>query len=100
MRTTLAVAAALLCGSASIQTADAQTARPVCGDRASILQKLLNGHEEVPVAMGLSADGGVLEVLASPDGGFTVLVTYPARPTCVVAVGTSWQTLLLTGEPA
>jgi hypothetical protein len=49
----------------------------------------------------LTSDGGVLEVLISPSGGWTILVTYPKRPTCVVAVGEAWQPLQLTGgEPA
>jgi hypothetical protein len=27
-------------------------------------------------------------------------VTYPKRPTCVVAVGEAWQMLQLVGQPA
>jgi hypothetical protein len=80
----------------------AQTAqaRPVCGDRAEILKRLEQRHQETPQAMGLSADGGVLEVLVSPEGGWTILVTYPKRPTCVVAVGQAWQTLSIVGQEA
>jgi len=44
--------------------------------------------------------GGVLEILVSPKGGWTMLVTYPKRPTCVIAVGEAWQMLQLAGEPA
>jgi hypothetical protein len=73
----------------------------LCGDRDDILQRLEQRHEETPQALGLSSDGGVLEVLVSPTGGWTILVTYPKRPTCVVAVGEAWQPLqLATGEPA
>jgi hypothetical protein len=73
----------------------------LCGDRDDILQRLEQRHEETPQALGLSSDGGVLEVLVSPSGGWTILVTYPKRPTCVVAVGEAWQPLqLATGEPA
>jgi hypothetical protein len=73
----------------------------LCGDRDEILQRLEQRHEETPQALGLSSDGGVLEVLVSPSGGWTILVTYPKRPTCVVAVGEAWQPLqLATGEPA
>jgi hypothetical protein len=78
----------------------AEAAR-LCGDRDDILQRLEQRHEETPQALGLSSDGGVLEVLVSPTGGWTILVTYPKRPTCVVAVGEAWQPLqLATGEPA
>ena len=69
----------------------------LCGERSDILKSLEQRHQETPQALGLSADGGVLEVLVSPNGGWTILVTYPKRPTCVVAVGEAWQALQLTG---
>jgi hypothetical protein len=78
----------------------AEAAR-LCGERDEILKRLEQRHDETPQALGLASDGGVLEVLVSPSGGWTILVTYPKRPTCVVAVGEAWQALQLTsGEPA
>jgi hypothetical protein len=78
----------------------AEAAR-LCGERDEILKRLEQRHDETPQALGLSSDGGVLELLVSPSGGWTILVTYPKRPTCVVAVGEAWQALQLTsGEPA
>ena len=94
----LAVAALLLLGSAALSGPAA--AAPACGDRDEMLKTLEQRHEEMPSAMGLSADGAVLEVLVSPEGGWTILVTYPERPTCVLAVGDAWQTLQLVGRPA
>jgi hypothetical protein len=90
-------ALALLGGSLVSAPADAAQ---LCGDRGEILKRLEQGHEETRRALGLSADGGVLEILVSPKGGWTMLVTYPKRPTCVVAVGEAWQTLQLAGQPA
>jgi hypothetical protein len=79
----------------------ADAATRVCGDRHQILKRLEQKHEEIPKALGLSADGGVLEVLVSPEGGWTMLVTYPKKPTCVLAVGQAWQMLQLGGgQPA
>jgi hypothetical protein len=75
-------------------------AAPMCGERDEILARLQQRHDESPTALGLSSDGGVLEVLVSPEGGWTILITYPKRPTCVVAVGEAWQTLQLAGQPA
>jgi hypothetical protein len=72
----------------------------LCGDRTAILKQLERRHEETPQALGLSADGGVLELLVAPSGGWTILVTYPKRPTCVLAVGQAWQTITLAGEAA
>jgi hypothetical protein len=94
----LAFAALVLLGG-SLAGPPAQAAQ-ICGDRGEILKRLAKGHEETPQALGLSADGGVLEILVSPKGGWTMLVTYPKQPTCVIAVGQAWQTLRLAGQPA
>ena len=94
------VLAAFAFAGGALFSPSAEAAR-VCGDRDELLKRLEQRHEETPQAIGLSADGGVLEVLVSPSGGWTILVTYPKRPTCVVAVGEAWQALQLTGgEPA
>ena len=94
----IAFTALALLGSSLVSPAEA--AAKVCGDRDKILARLEQGHDEHPQAVGLSADGGVIEILVSPEGGWTILVTYPKRPTCVVAVGEAWQTLQLIGQPA
>jgi len=95
----IALAAVTL--AASVLGTSAEAAQRPCGDRTEILKRLQQKHEETPQALGLSSDGGVLEILVSPEGGWTILVTYPRKPTCVVAVGEAWQMLQLTaGEPA
>jgi hypothetical protein len=95
LATSLPLAALLLAGGALVSPPAA--AARVCGDRDALLKRLEQGHEETPQALGLSSDGGVLEILVAPDGGWTILVTYPKRPTCIVAVGEAWQDLHLTG---
>ena len=91
-------ALALLCGSVVSQPAEA--APKLCGEREQILKRLEQAHDETPQAIGLAGDGGVIEVLVSPEGGWTMLVTYAGRPTCVVAAGAAWEMLQLAGEPA
>ncbi len=91
------IIAGLLWISAAPQ-ADAQT---VCGARAEILERLTQDFAETPQAVGLSQDGALVEVMVSPSGGWTILVTYPRRPTCVVATGESWEALTIpAGQPA
>jgi hypothetical protein len=58
----LAFAALVLLGGAAV-SGSAQAA-PRCGDRDAILKTLEQRHEETPQALGLSADGGVLEILS------------------------------------
>ena len=71
----------------------------ICGERAALLEQFAMQHDEKPQALGLGTDGGVIEVLVSPEGGWTMLVTYPERPTCVVAMGEAWEMLQLAGDP-
>lgn len=68
-------------------------AATVCGTRSNFLDKLSSQHRENPVAMGLAANGSMLEVLASNDGTWTILITSPNGTSCVVAVGDNWEAL-------
>ncbi len=68
-------------------------AQTVCSTRTNFLNELLSQHKENPIAMGLAANGSVLEVLASKDGTWTILITSPNGTSCVVAVGDSWEAL-------
>jgi hypothetical protein len=88
----------LLCG--MLVSEPAEAAPKLCGERDQILKRLEQVHEETPQAIGLAGDGAVVEVLVSPDGGWTILVTYPRRPTCVVAAGPAWEMRQFAGEPA
>jgi hypothetical protein len=39
----------------------------------------------------LTANGGLLEVVASADGSWTIIVTMPNGMSCGVASGMSWE---------
>ena len=62
-----------------------------CGDRGSIAEKLDEGYSEQPIAMGLSADGSVVEVFAAVSGTFTIIVTQPSGISCILVTGESWE---------
>ena len=70
-------------------------AQAVCSERSTFVRGLAAQHRESPVALGIIADGKVLEVLASKDGTWTILVTSPNGRSCVLAVGESWEELKL-----
>ncbi|WP_114094515.1 hypothetical protein [Thalassospira xiamenensis] len=64
----------------------------VCGDRAKVIASLLAHYAEEPVAVGVTSNGGVIEVLSAPDGQtWTILFTRPDQVTCLLASGESWQ---------
>jgi hypothetical protein len=67
------------------------TAQTVCGERTKFLKHLSSGYSEAPVAMGLVSNGSILEVLASKDGSWTIIVTQPDGTSCVVAAGEAWE---------
>ncbi|MCZ6763301.1 MAG: hypothetical protein O7C63_00035 [Alphaproteobacteria bacterium] len=69
----------------------AQQQQTPCASRADFLDHLSANYKEAPVAMGLTANGGLLEVVASKDGSWTIIVTAPNGISCGVASGLSWE---------
>ena len=66
-----------------------------CETRKAVLDFLSSKYAEAPVAMGISKDGGVVEILTSgPGSTFTIIVTMPNGMTCMVAAGNSWENLV------
>ncbi len=65
-----------------------------CGERTDVLTYLSTKFEESPIAMGLTSDGKVLEVLASEAGSWSIIVTMPTGVTCALSFEGSWSKLL------
>lgn len=86
----LPIAALLLGEALGIRPAAAQAR---CGDRAEVIERLDRLYLERPQAIGLSADGRLLEVLVSSSGSWTILVTDGNRTSCVIAVGEDWESV-------
>ncbi len=49
--------------------------------------------DEKLTGVGITSDGLLLEVFASNDGSWTILVTRPDGHSCIVSHGTDWQGL-------
>ena len=62
-----------------------------CAARDDLIEKLAANFDEVPVGMGLTWDGRILEIVASGDGSWTILITTPDGMTCGVASGEAWS---------
>jgi hypothetical protein len=73
-----------------------------CGAREAVLERLSARYDEQPVSLGVTATGSLLEVLASPSGSWTIIVTIPNGPTCLVSSGEGWRSapVQLAEEPA
>ncbi len=86
-----AILGALLIGwSAFSPPAQAQA---ICGERRAVVATLEKTYSETPVSMGLASNGAIIEILASPLGTFTIILTRPNGLTCVMAAGESWEDL-------
>ena len=64
-----------------------------CGKRGDFIEFFLTKYDESPVSIGLISDAKVLEILASDQGTWSMIVTAPSGETCGVAVGEAWSTV-------
>lgn len=82
----------------------AQAQGPACVKRKDLLKHLEARFSEVPVALGLSENGSVVEVFAAKDGAtWTVTMTMPNGLSCLIASGQEWQDVprvVSAGPPA
>ncbi len=77
-------------------TARAQTQPPAqqCDQRARVVGHLAQKYNETPVAIGITASGGMVEVLTTGDGGtWTIILSNPNGTSCLVAAGEGWRAL-------
>ena len=81
----MAVAALLV---ASAQPTQAQM---VCGKRLDIVKALEDGHSEQRTAAGISGNGGLVELFTAGTGTWTLLLTVPGGPTCLLGSGEEWE---------
>jgi hypothetical protein len=69
-------------------------AQILCGTRDNVLKQLAAEYQEAPVGFGLASNGAVVELLTSTSGSWTLLVTTPRGPTCLMGMGEAWQTVI------
>ena len=64
-----------------------------CEPHPEITEMLKRDFNETPISAGLTTNGLVLEIFASPDGAtFTVVITHPTLgQSCVVQAGFWWH---------
>ena len=65
-----------------------------CAPRDHVLERLATAYGETRRAMGLGANNAVVEVFASDhSGSWTIAVTLPGGPTCLVASGQAFEAM-------
>jgi DNA-binding beta-propeller fold protein YncE len=63
-----------------------------------VLSALDGNFSEKPVSLGLSYDGRVVEVLKSPNGTWTIIMTAPNGVSCLLMAGNHWQNVVLKAK--
>lgn len=72
--------------------ASAQTMSPSCGPHQAVVERLATGYGESRQSIALGANNTVVETYASLETGtWTIVVTTPGGPTCLVAAGQAFQ---------
>ena len=70
------------------------TAQPQCDERSKVLTLLSDKYKESPVAIGVTNNGGLVEVLSTNEGTtWSIIVTTPNGVSCLVAAGEGWRAL-------
>jgi len=70
----------------------AQTSPRNCGPHAAVVERLADGYGESRQSIALGANNTVVETFASLETGtWTIVVTTPGGPTCLVAAGQAFQ---------
>lgn len=88
--TTLCLTAALFAGVLLAGPAAAQTQN--CAAHGDVVERLAKGYGESRQSIALGANNTVVEVFASEaTGTWTITVTTPGGPTCLVAAGQAYQ---------
>ena len=70
----------------------AALAQSACLPRDKMADHLANRYNERPVSMGLEASGKLIELFTAADGStWTLVMSLPDGPACVVAAGVEWM---------
>ena len=79
---------------AAAQAAPGPELAPACHSHADVAKMLEKKFAEQPSALGVQANGHLVEVFVSNEGtSWTIVVTRPDGWSCIVAVGEHWESL-------
>lgn len=89
MKKIACVVVALFAATAALPAAAQQSP---CTKRTEVIDHLSKQYKEAPVAIGLSSNGGVVEILSSvKTNSWTMIITMPDGNTCLMAAGENWE---------
>lgn len=96
-RTNLRLIAALSL-SAALSLVSFTSAAASCTSRDAMLDRLNNKFVEKLRAIGMISQKGVIEVLVSKTGSWTIIMTMANGRSCMMAAGKNWEQLAIPTE--
>ncbi len=82
----------LVLGAAFVLASSSAFAAPQCNSRGKVLELLSKKYSEAPVAVGVTNNGGLVEVRSTGDGNtWSMIITSPQGMSCLVAAGEGWR---------
>ena len=87
------ILSALLLGWIMLPMAADARMQMTCGQRGAVVTALDKMYAEKPVSLGIADNGSVIEVFASAEGSWTIVLTSPTGISCLLAAGESWETI-------
>jgi hypothetical protein len=88
--TGLAIGFAFVVFTSAPNVASAQS-RTICGVHDDLVKCLGKTHGERRNAIGLDSAGNMIEMFVSGGGSWTMVLTKPGGPTCVMSAGENWM---------
>jgi hypothetical protein len=88
----LGLAAVALSAVLMLVAAEQASSAPQCDERGIVIKLLADKYKELPIAIGVTNNGGLVEVLKQTDGHtWSIIVTTPDGQSCLVAAGEGWR---------
>ncbi len=89
--TTLAITSLVFAAALTVASSEGM-AQVTCNQRDNVLGHLAQKYQEVPIALGVTNRGGLVEVLSTGDGKtWTIIISTPDGQSCMVAAGEGWR---------
>lgn len=63
----------------------------ICGERSKMVGYLERNYRETRSGIGIASSGALVELYTAKNGTWTMLVTRPGGPTCVMGSGEAWE---------
>lgn len=94
-----AITGAVLAAVLTIGLSAGPAAAQACLKHEQIVEKLKGKFQEKQLGYGLIGEKAIMEIYASKEGSWTIIVTRSNGISCVVAAGTDWErTIEVAGQ--